>query len=212
MRSYLRLAVGCLALAVLAIAVACQVHADGLPTKGKVAAPTQTWQPSPYTPPIDSPPPEVIQTHQFYVGVVGGHAWTPGGEGNLNSGIWHGGIVGGWLYRPNSVLGMGVEGDYVVRDLGSAAGDGVASLRGRVGVFVGPTFVYGTAGVHETWGAGFMSDDLRRGLVVGGGIEREIAKHLSLRVEALHYRHADDYFRWGEDGSTAVRAGVVFKF
>lgn len=182
-------------------------HAEGAAkAKSKIAAPAKAEPWTPYAP-IEAPA-DAVSAHSWYIGMVGGHAWS-GSDGEGQDGrFWHGGIVGGWLYRPASVLGLGIEADYVVRDLG-ALEDGVASLRGRVGVFAGATFLYATAGVHETWAAD-VSD--RRGLVVGAGIEREVAKNWALRLEALHYRHADEYFAWGDDGSTSVRAGALLKF
>lgn len=201
MRSYPRLALGSLIVALIATIGACASFAEGLPAKA--------WTPSnaPAYTPLDSPPESTWKAHNWYLGIVGGHAWTPDGVDDT----WHGGIVGGYLWR-NASIGAGIEADYVVRDLGDfTVDDGVASLRGRAGVFFGTTFVYGTAGIAEATDT-IVPDGFRRGLVVGAGVERDIVSNMALRAEVLHYRHADDYFEWGEEGSTAVRAGVMMKF
>jgi hypothetical protein len=110
----------------------------------------------------------------------------------LPSETWQGGIVAGYLWR-SKVLGAGVEADYVARDLREfAIDDGIASLRGRLGLFVAPgTFLYGSAGVGEATGD-VVPDRFSKGLVVGGGIEKDVA-NLAVRAEVLHYRHAEDY-------------------
>jgi opacity protein-like surface antigen len=185
-------------------------HAEGVASKSKVAAPqAERW--SPYTPPLDSPP--AASAMQWYVGAVGAYTWVPNEAQELGIGdTWSGGFVGGFLWRYGT-LGMGVEGDYVVRDLGDfAIDDGIWSLRGRLGMFATEqTFVYLTGGIAGTT-ADFVPDAYSKGLVVGGGIEREIAKGLALRAEVLHYRHADDYFEWGDHGSNQARVGLVMKF
>lgn len=172
--------------------------ADGLPRTGKIAAP----------PAYTAPSEPGWKAHNWYVGGVAGHSWAPDSADDA----WQGGIVAGYLWR-SAVLGLGIEADYVIRDLGDfALDDGTTSVRGRAGVFVGPgTFLYGTAGVAQATPA-TLSGDLRKGLVVGGGIEKDIAANLALRAEVLHYRHTDRHFEWGEEGSTAVRGGVLFKF
>jgi opacity protein-like surface antigen len=207
MRSHNRLALGSLIVALIATIGACVSFAADLPAKGKIAAPQPYALPA-YTPPLDSPPaPETWQAHNWYVGLVGGHVWAAEDLPDT----WHGGVVAGYLWR-NASIGAGVEADYVVRDLGDfRLDDGVASLRARVGVFTGATFLYATTGVAETF-SDLVPDGFSRGLVVGAGVERELAKNMALRLEALHYRHADDYFEWGDYGSTAVRGGLVVKF
>ena len=174
--------------------------------KIKAAEPApKPWEPQQYTP--DEAP--VYNVHNWYAGVTGGYAWVPDGFDD----VWHGGVYGGYLWRPNAVLGLGVEADYVLRDLGHLKlDDGVASLRGRVGVFVSPTtFVYATGGVAQATTA-FVPDGFRKGPVVGGGVEKDLGKNWAVRAEVLHYRHADEYLEWGDLGSTAARLGLSFKF
>lgn len=188
--------------------------------RGKIAAPPaqQVYTPPAYTAPTVEPE---YRAHTLYLGGVAGYNFgvrerTTGGEEPITSIVgdeaWQGGIVAGYLYR-SGMLGLGVEADYVVRDLGDfAIDDGTASVRGRAGVFMGAgTFVYGTAGVAQAY-TDTVAGDLRKGLVVGGGVEKDVAANLALRLEALHYRHGDSHFEWGEEGSTAVRGGLIVKF
>jgi opacity protein-like surface antigen len=196
--------------------------AEPLNRKSRIAAPPAQQT---YTPPADyrvgAPEPQAWRTHNWYVGGVAGYnfgiverevegekpfSFIDGDE------TWQAGIVAGYLWR-NARLGLGVEADYVVRDLGDfALDDGTASLRGRAGVFVAEgTFLYGTVGVAQAY-TDAVSGDFRRGLVVGGGVEKDVAANLALRVEALHYRNADSHFEWGDEGSTAVRGGLLVKF
>jgi opacity protein-like surface antigen len=175
--------------------------------QGKIAAPPK-YESQPYTAPEELP---AYNVHNWYAGLAGGYAWTP----EYADDTWHGGVYGGYLWRPNAVLGLGFEADYMLRDLGQfQLDDGIASLRGRLGVFFAPgTFLYGTAGIsHAT--AAFVPDGFRKGLVVGGGIEKDLGKNLALRLEVLHYRHTDEYLGWDSevDGTTALRLGAAFKF
>ncbi len=156
------------------VACAALPRAEGaeLPKKSKIKAAQQPaapqYEPPPYAPPVD----EIgWKAHNWYMGLVGGYALGPR-ESELPD-TWHGGIVGGYLWRSGATgLAAGIEADYVIRDLGRfQLDDGVTSLRGRAGVFVTPkTFVYGTAGVAQATPA-FVPDGLRKGPVVGGGIE-----------------------------------------
>jgi opacity protein-like surface antigen len=174
--------------------------ADGLPRTSRIAAPPAS---------IAAPAEPAWKAHNWYIGGVAGGAWAPNSAG---SDVAQAGAVAGYLWR-SAVLGLGIEADYAIRDLADfSIDDGTASVRGRAGVFVGPgTFLYGTAGVAQATPA-TLSGDLRKGLVVGGGVEKDIAANLALRAEVLHYRHDDELLGWGEEGSTAVRGGVLFKF
>lgn len=204
-----RIAIACAVLGLAVLGACANLWAAEPLRKGRIAAPEQplTYAPPPYTAPAA---PE-YKAHTFYLGGVAGGAWVEGAE-RFDDGVWQGGVVAGYLWR-SGVLGLGVEADYVVRDLGDfALDDGGASVRGRAGMFVATgTFVYATAGVGQATEAA-APDGLRKGLVVGGGVEKDIAANLALRVEALHYRQADDYFDWGDEGSTAVRLGAIAKF
>ena len=197
-----------LALLVAVALAACstfRAEAEGITRHSRVAAPA-------YLVPDEAP---AYKAHNWYGGVAGGYAWTPDEDcGPSCDDVWHGGIVGGYLWRPTPGLGLGIEGDYSVRDLGDfAIDDGVASVRARAGVFVLPgTFVYGTGGVaHATEAA--APPGARKGPVVGLGVEQDVqGMNAAIRAEVLHYRHSDEYTDWGDFGSTAGRVGLVFKF
>jgi outer membrane immunogenic protein len=198
----MRLVLACLAIA-LALAGASASAAD-LTRRGRIAAPpAPTYAPAPYT----APEPD-YKVSNWYIGGAAGYAFA-------DDDTWQGSVYGGWLWRPNATLGLGVEADYTFRDLGHfALDDGIASLRGRAGVFVAPgTFVYGTAGVAQSTDA-VVPAAFAKGLVMGGGIEKDIASNVAIRAEVLHYRHTDEYFGWGDDGdsSTAARLGLALKF
>jgi opacity protein-like surface antigen len=208
-----RFALACLALAIATLGACAIPFAQAAePLKrGKIAAPQQppTYAPLPYSAPAEP----AYKAHSFYVGGLLGGAWGEGADA-VEDGVAQGGIVAGYLWRPGGgVLAGGVEIDYTVRDLGDfRLDDGTATVRGRLGVFVADrTFLYGTAGVGEAFGDA-LPDGFRRGLVVGGGVEKDIAANLALRVEALHYRHGDSHFEWGDEGSTSVRLGAIAKF
>lgn len=190
-----------LALAALSLAAA----ADG-PTYGRqqprIAAP-RTTEPA-------------YKAHNWYLGGGLGYSWgIEADEYDKPQGAdtWQGGLIAGYLWRPNEFLGAGVEADYMVRDLGDfVLEDGVASLRGRLGVFVAPgTFVYGTAGVAQT-NSDEVPPGLKQGLVLGAGLDKDVMPNLALRAEVLHYRNAESHFEWGDEGSTALRGAVLFKF
>jgi opacity protein-like surface antigen len=181
-----------------------------LPSRSRVAAPQQPY----VAPPSYAVAEPAARQHTLYLGGVGAYALAEGAD--LEDGTWQAGVVAGYLWRSGALalaLGLGVEVDYVLRDLGDIAlDDGTASLRGRAGVFLGDgSFLYATAGVARATEAA-APDGFREGLVVGGGIERDVVPGLAVRAEALHYRHADGYFEWGDEGSTAIRAGMVAKF
>jgi opacity protein-like surface antigen len=200
----MRIVLAYLALAAALAFSACATYAADPPRKGRIAAPQQQqpiYTPQ-YTPPAPAEPD--YKTHNWYIGGVGGY--------DFDDETWQGGIVAGYLWR-SKVLGAGIEVDYVARDLGDfAIDDGIASLRGRLGLFVAPgTFLYGTAGVGEATGD-VVPDRLSKGLVVGGGVDKDVTANVAVRAEVLHYRHADDYFEWGDDGSTVGRVGLLLKF
>jgi opacity protein-like surface antigen len=205
----MRLALAYLTLAAALAFSACATYAADPPRKGKIAAPQQP-QPTYVAPPSYSVPEPAYKVHNWYVGGVGAAVW--GDRDGFEDAPFQAGIVAGYLWR-SAVLGLGVEADYVIRDLGDARlDDGVASLRGRAGVFLGAgTFVYATAGLAEATGD-VVPDGLRKGLVVGGGLEKDVTANVAVRAEVLHYRHAEDYFEWGDDGSTVGRVGLLLKF
>lgn len=111
---------------------------------------------------------------------------------------------------------------------GSFESDWSGSIRGRIGMPVGPVLLYATAGY--TWtdatlteaaagGVTFSSSHTFNGVVYGVGAEAFVLPNLSLRLEALRYDYsADDISISGahnvleeiDPSETVVRAGVTF--
>jgi outer membrane immunogenic protein len=106
-----------------------------------------------------------------------------------------GGVHAGYDFQPGGIM-FGVEGD-------SDFGDNInylASIRGRLGVPIGPVLIYGTGGAafegaHEQFAvnstAGGVSTFSRHvnktGWTVGGGVETYIMPALSIGAEGLWY-------------------------
>lgn len=159
------------------------------------------------------------KVHNFYGGVLFGYDWGIQDDGaHYTDGIkesqtFQGGAVAGYLFRPNEFWGLGAEIDYMARDLGEFdLDDGLTSLRGRLGVYVAPgTFVYGTAGVSYAPQIA-KTAGLDKGIVVGGGLERDVTPNIAIRAEALYYTHSDEYLQWGDESSTVGRIGLLYKF
>jgi outer membrane immunogenic protein len=112
--------------------------------------------------------------------------------------------------------------------IGSFETDWSGSIRGRLGVPVGPALLYATAGYawteatlsHATLGGGtFSSSHTFNGIVYGLGAEAYVLPNLSLRLEALRFDYAaDDISLSGahnvleeiDPSETVIRAGVTF--
>jgi outer membrane immunogenic protein len=108
--------------------------------------------------------------------------------------------------------------------------DFLGSVRGRLGVAVGSTLLYGTGGVgfqkadyavrNATTGFVLASSgkDMDIGWVAGGGIEYAITRHVSARIEYLHYDFGDKSFEGREETIKlnptidTVTAGLSVKF
>jgi outer membrane immunogenic protein len=141
-----------------------------------------------------------------YLGLHSGWGWTM--SNNLDaSGIFGGGQIG-YNYQVGSVV-FGIEGDgafaRIKQGLGGTAfgipatfsftDDGLASVRGRLGVAFDNILFYGTAG--GGWGHGRISGSVlglmgsaeawHAGWTAGGGIEYAIVPNWSVKVEYLHY-------------------------
>ena len=145
-----------------------------------------------------------------------------------------GGIFAGFNVRLADAV-VGLEADYLLTDIQGSTTDGVvvvtaktkylASVRGRVGMPIGPALLYATAGPafteHKVAVAGpvkSFSSELLVGGVFGGGIEASLTKTLFVRVEGLHYIFPDKDVACGpscffesKDQQTTVRLGVGFK-
>ena len=131
------------------------------------------------------------------------------------------GVVGGFHLGYNwqlSSLVLGIEGSATLSGINGGRlcpnatfrceheNDFLGSVRGRLGVAVGPALFYGTGGVgfqradyavrNATTGAVLVSSGRSTdiGWVAGGGLEYAITKQVSARLEYLHYDFGDKSF------------------
>ena len=176
-----------------------------------------------------------------YVGVHGGGLWSnidTTDFGNIDTSALTGGGHAGFNLGFGAFV-AGVEGDINVSgsDLGfTTAGGGTVnvgtdwtgSLRGRVGLPVGPALLYATAGfafngstLSQKNAAGLTSDSSHTftGVVYGVGAESYVLPNMSLRLEALHYDYSADSLSFAgasaavqdiDPSETVVRAGLTF--
>lgn len=190
----------------------------------------------PYTtsnPPANAEPIDVLSYKGgAYVGVTGGYSAAVfeaetidfGGQDPF-VGVYAGysGVYKGWMF--------GIEGDYLLTSIETVAKDGgfsfkadsdyLASIRGRAGITWGPVVFYTTAGVAfmeqtVTFNGAKDSKDLV-GFAGGLGVEAEVTKTMTVRLESLHYSFGDEDFTLGNTtletdvDQTLVRAGLAFK-
>lgn len=177
-----------------------------------------------------------------YIGAHGGANWSDVDFSNLGSASAEA-FTGGGHAGFNMNFGQfvaGVEGDidydnsnysYLVLPSGTTGHldvDWNATLRGRIGLPVGPALLYATAGIAwsersivETTSAGTSASNskLLTGVVYGIGAETFVLPNLSLRLEALRYDYgSEDLSVAGaasavkeiDPSDTVVRAGVTF--
>lgn len=172
----------------------------------------------------------------FYVGLTAGKAatdWKAEGY-QFGAASLVGGAFVGYQHRLDGLI-VGIEGDYMFTALKSSsdvAGFQVtgsnhflASIRGRVGIPLGAAQVYATAGPAFSEKATaiqlgpFVSSakDVLVGVAYGAGLETEISRSMSLRIEGLQYafpnQTADGALGsyTSKDQTTVVRAGVSFR-
>lgn len=132
---------------------------------------------------------------------------------DLELGGFLGGLHAGHNWQFGRVV-VGVEGDITLTDwsdrvierdgnlLDELEGDinYLASLRGRVGIAIGHSLAYATAGIayagaeytvlDDTAGSGTVSFD-NIGLVIGGGAEVALAEGWTAGLEGLYFHFAD---------------------
>ncbi len=152
-------------------------------------------------------------------------AWTGGGHAgfNLGFGALVAGVEGDLTYD-------GSDGGYTFTGGGGGNLDTNwnATLRGRIGMPVGPALLYATAGFAwkdatyvEANGAGLSAsaNHTFTGVVYGVGAETYVMPNLSLRLEALRYDYGTETVTFGgaaaavqeiDPSDTVVRAGVTF--
>lgn len=151
--------------------------------------------------------------------------WTGGGHAgfNMSFGNFIAGVEGDLNYD-------GASGGYtlVSGESGHLDSSWTATLRGRVGVPVGPALLYATAGFAwkdaafiESDGAGLSAshDATFSGAVYGIGAEGFVMPNMSVRLEALRYDYSAEKLSLSgaasavqeiDPSDTVVRAGVTF--
>ncbi|HMN37084.1 MAG TPA: outer membrane beta-barrel protein [Hyphomicrobium sp.] len=175
-----------------------------------------------------------------YAGVHGGANWADVDFSNIGSAS-SSAFRGGGHAGINLAFGQfiaGVEGDldydgssfgYTTGGtIGSVGVNWAATLRGRIGMNVGPALLYATAGfawkdvsVVETslGGLSASNSEVMTGVVYGIGAETYVMPNLSLRLEALRYDYGSEGLSVGgaaaalqeiDPSDTVVRAGVTF--
>ena len=175
-----------------------------------------------------------------YAGVHGGGAWGSIDFNSISSSDtsgWSGGGHAGYNLGFGGFV-AGVEGDlnydgsnasfaFSGSGGGSLDSNWNATLRGRVGVPVGPALLYATAGFAwkgstfvETDGAGLSAsqDHTFTGAVYGIGAEAYVMPNMSVRLEALRYDYGAEKLSLSgvasaveiDPSDTVVRAGVTF--
>ena len=175
-----------------------------------------------------------------YAGFHGGGAWGSIDFNNISSSDTSGWSGGGHAGYNLGFAGFvaGVEGDLNYDGSNAsytfAGGGGSldsswnATLRGRVGLPVGPALFYATAGFArkgstfvETNGAGLSAsqDHTFVGAVYGIGAEAYVMPNMSVRLEALRYDYGAEKLSLSgaantvqeiDPSDTVVRAGVTF--
>lgn len=176
-----------------------------------------------------------------YAGFHGGANWADAdisSAGSFDSSAFAGGGHLGYNFAIGGLI-AGIEGDlnYDGADVSfTTAGGGTgtldadwnSSIRGRLGVPVGPALFYATAGfawsdktLATTTAAGTTSSTSHtfNGVVYGIGAEAYVLPNLSLRLEALRYDYGSENLSFSgataaaqdvDPSDTVVRAGVTF--
>jgi outer membrane immunogenic protein len=174
----------------------------------------------------------------LYVGAQGGIDWADL-DTDFNSGLSTRGVSGGGHVGYNWGVGglvVGVEADATVSNAefgfttngnnSTLSTDWSGTLRGRVGVPVGPALYYATLGyawsdvaISTSSGGGTFNDSRRfDGIVYGVGAEAYVLPNLSVRLEALRFDYASDQLSIAgaantvevDPSDTVVRAGLTF--
>lgn len=174
-----------------------------------------------------------------YLGVHGGMKWADVDTDFRDfdtSAVSGGGHVGFNLGL--GALVLGIEADATLDDVAfsySTAGGGSrnfdtdwsGTIRGRIGIPVGPALFYATAGYAWTdvsisgreAGTSFSDNHRFDGVVYGLGAEAYVLPNLSVRLEALRFDYSSDQLSIAgaagvaeefDPSDTVVRAGITF--
>jgi outer membrane immunogenic protein len=176
-----------------------------------------------------------------YIGFHGGAKWSDINtdfSSSLSATDWTGGGHAGYNLGLGAVI-VGVEADANLDNskfsytpsIGGGSGafrsDWSGTVRGRIGVPVGPAFLYATAGYAWTdatltektvKNVSFSQSASFNGVVYGVGAETYVLPNMSLRLEALRFDYSSDKLSISDaklleefdPSETVVRAGVTF--
>jgi outer membrane immunogenic protein len=175
-----------------------------------------------------------------YIGAQGGAKWSDirtDFSSNLSAMDWTGGGHIGYNLGLGGIV-IGVEADasldssslnFTPKGGGTGAyqSDWSGTVRGRIGMPVGPALLYATAGYAWTdatlveknlGGTSFSSSHSFNGVVYGIGAETYVLPNMSLRLEALRFDYSSDKLSISnaqlleefDPSETVVRAGVTF--
>lgn len=175
-----------------------------------------------------------------YVGFQGGMNWSDldTSFNSFNTSAVSGGGHVGFNLGLGPVV-VGIEADATLDDVSfaySTAGGGSqnfdtdwsGTLRGRIGIPIGPALFYATAGYAWTdvsisgqsgGGTSFSGDHRFDGVVYGIGAEAYVFPNMSVRLEALRFDYSSDRLSFSgatggaeefDPSDTVVRAGITF--
>jgi outer membrane immunogenic protein len=177
-----------------------------------------------------------------YIGAQGGAKWSDIStdfSSSLSATDWTGGGHIGYNIGLGAIV-VGVEADASLDSskfsyapsfaggTGTYETDWSGTIRGRVGLPVGPALLYATAGYAWTdatlteksaAGTSFSSSHSFNGVVYGLGAETYVLPNMSLRLEALRFDYssnklsitdAKNVLEEFDPSETVVRAGVTF--
>ena len=166
----------------------------------------------------------------FYAGAhLGGVTTQDLANLNADNVRFSGGVQGGYLQQFGMfVMGAELEAS-VANDLTYALAPGAALrenwsivAKGRAGVALGDTLLYGTAGLSlanlEGTGTAVASTETNAGIAFGAGVEQRLTDQLSIRAEYLQTQYLDVGSSVGGIGRTdnltnhALNVGLNFHF
>lgn len=208
----------------LQLAAAALLASTAIASAADLPARTYTKAPVPVAP--------VYNWTGFYVGVMGGYAWsdevTVGITGigraatsDLNGGFGGGTIGYNWQTSPNWVFGIeadiagagiryseGIPGVYSLTDKIDLMG----SVTGRLGYAFGPGLIYAKGGwafannkiAGDILGVAFSESKLHSGWTVGGGLEYLFAPNWSAKVEYMYTDFQNQTYFGGLDLGTSL--------
>lgn len=165
----------------------------------------------------------------FYVGANAGFATSDEFDWDNDTTSWNGGVQAGYLQQFDMfVVGAEVEANimddlyYALTPTSGLSQTWSVAVKGRAGVAIDNTLIYGLAGVSftefEEYGDAVASGDVNTGFVFGLGVEQAITEQISLRAEYQQTRYWDVDSTVGGIAQTddltshAFKIGANFRF